>query len=62
MEGYPDIRTVDYWLDGDEKERFPQSRINCSHNKAVSLTEQVLRKSTHAFPVDAAGWFRATVS
>jgi len=38
MEGYPDIRTVDYWLDGNDKERFPQSRINCSHNKAVSMS------------------------
>lgn len=25
-EAYPDIRTVDYWLDGDKSERFPQSR------------------------------------
>lgn len=25
-EGYPDIRTVDYWLGGDKTERFPQSR------------------------------------
>ncbi|TCD70426.1 hypothetical protein EIP91_003507 [Steccherinum ochraceum] len=25
MEGYPNIRTVDYWLGGDEKERYPQS-------------------------------------
>lgn len=25
-QGFPDIRTVDYWLGGDETERFPQSR------------------------------------
>ena len=25
-EGYPDIRTVDYWLGGDKAERYPQSR------------------------------------
>ncbi|TRM61591.1 glycoside hydrolase family 2 protein [Schizophyllum amplum] len=34
MEGYPDIRTVDYWLGGDASERFPQSRVNANHNKA----------------------------
>ncbi|KIY44971.1 beta-mannosidase [Fistulina hepatica ATCC 64428] len=26
MEGFPDIRTVDYWLGGDKSERYPQSR------------------------------------
>lgn len=25
-EGYPNIRTVDYWLGGDKSERYPQSR------------------------------------
>ncbi len=25
-EGYPNIRTVDYWLGGNKAERFPQSR------------------------------------
>ena len=25
-QGFPDIRTVDYWLGGDKTERFPQSR------------------------------------
>lgn len=25
-EGYPNIRTVDYWLGGDQSERYPQSR------------------------------------
>jgi len=25
-EGYPNIRTVDYWLGGNKSERFPQSR------------------------------------
>jgi beta-mannosidase len=29
MEGYPDIRTVDYWLGGDTKDRHPQSRLVC---------------------------------
>lgn len=36
MQGYPDIRTVDYWTDGQLSERFPQSKTSCSHNKAVS--------------------------
>ncbi|KAF8974313.1 beta-mannosidase [Flammula alnicola] len=27
MQGYPDIRTVDYWLGGNNAERFPQSRL-----------------------------------
>ena len=26
-QGFPDIRTVDYWLGGNEAERFPQSRL-----------------------------------
>ncbi|KAG6900940.1 hypothetical protein C0993_004377 [Termitomyces sp. T159_Od127] len=34
MQGYPNIRTVDYWLGGDKSERFPQSRTNNNHNKA----------------------------
>jgi len=25
-EGYPNIRTVDFWLGGNKSERFPQSR------------------------------------
>ena len=29
-EGYPDIRTVDYWLGGNNAERYPQSR--CVHH------------------------------
>lgn len=34
MQGYPDIRTVDYWTGGDKSERFPQSRTTTNHNKA----------------------------
>jgi beta-mannosidase len=26
MQGYPDIRTVDYWIGEDKRERFTQSR------------------------------------
>ncbi|KAH7345103.1 beta-mannosidase [Rhizoctonia solani] len=34
MEGFPNIRTVDYWLGGNKDERYPQSRIMNNHNKA----------------------------
>ena len=33
MEAAPDIRTVDYLLDGDSSESFPQSRTMDAHNK-----------------------------
>ena len=32
----PDLRTIDYWLDGDEAQRYPQSRLMQQHNKAGS--------------------------
>lgn len=35
MQGYPDIRTVDYWNGPDNAvERYPQSRTANNHNKA----------------------------
>lgn len=34
MEGAPNIRTVDYWLDGNKSQRYPQSKWVCAHNKA----------------------------
>ncbi|GAA5894290.1 hypothetical protein JCM8208_002397 [Rhodotorula glutinis] len=34
MEAAPDIRTIDYFLDGDVSERFAQSRTMSAHNKA----------------------------
>ncbi|BGP13956.1 hypothetical protein JCM10213v2_001894 [Rhodosporidiobolus nylandii] len=36
MEGAPSIRTLDYLLDGDLSERFPQSRTLSFHNKGES--------------------------
>ena len=30
----PDIRTIDYWLDGNVKERWAQSRLMAQHNRA----------------------------
>ena len=32
----PDIRTVDYWLDGNVKDRYSQSKNMMQHNKAGS--------------------------
>lgn len=33
-EGFPDRRTVDYWVGDDKAERHPQSRTMNNHNKA----------------------------
>ena len=33
-QGYPDIRTVNYWIGDDKAERFPQSKTMNNHNKA----------------------------
>ncbi|KAF5393569.1 hypothetical protein D9757_000065 [Collybiopsis confluens] len=41
MEGYPNARTVDHWLGGQVSERFPQSRINNSHNKAAGFERRL---------------------
>ena len=34
MQAYPDIRTVDHWINGEKAERYPQSRTMGNHNKA----------------------------
>ena len=36
MPSFPDTKTVDYWLDGDVKERWAQSRLMAQHNRAGS--------------------------
>ncbi|KAJ9105971.1 hypothetical protein QFC19_003306 [Naganishia cerealis] len=36
MPSIPDIRTVDWWIDGDEKERYSQSKLMQQHNRAGS--------------------------
>ncbi|KAI9574617.1 glycoside hydrolase family 2 protein [Boletus coccyginus] len=41
MEGYPNIRTVDHWLGGDQIERYPQSRVNSNHNKAAGFERRL---------------------
>ncbi|KAH9927208.1 glycoside hydrolase family 2 protein [Epithele typhae] len=57
MEGYPDIRTVDYWLGGDQSERYPQSRSNCNHNKADGFERRLelylMENFKHAFDMES---------
>ncbi|PAV20886.1 glycoside hydrolase family 2 [Pyrrhoderma noxium] len=57
MEGYPNIRTVDYWLGGDKEERHPQSRTNCNHNKADGFERRLelylMENFKHAFDIES---------
>ncbi|KAL1676287.1 glycoside hydrolase family 2 protein [Schizophyllum commune] len=57
MEGYPNIRTVDYWLDGDVSERHPQSRVVANHNKADGYERRLelylVENFKHAFDMDS---------
>jgi len=57
MEGYPNIRTVDYWLGGETRERFPQSRINNSHNKADGFERRLelylVENFKHSFEMES---------
>ncbi|CDO71388.1 Glycoside Hydrolase Family 2 protein [Trametes cinnabarina] len=57
MEGYPDIRTVDYWLGGDRSERYPQSRSMCNHNKADGFERRLelylVENFEHAFDIES---------
>ncbi|EGO27915.1 glycoside hydrolase family 2 protein [Serpula lacrymans var. lacrymans S7.9] len=57
MEGYPNIRTVDYWLAGDKLERYPQSRVNNNHNKADGFERRLelylVENFKHAFDMDS---------
>ncbi|KAH7916082.1 glycoside hydrolase family 2 protein [Hygrophoropsis aurantiaca] len=57
MEGYPNIRTVDYWLGGDKSERYPQSRVNNNHNKADGFERRLelylVENFKHAFDMDS---------
>jgi hypothetical protein len=34
MEAMPDMRTIDFWLNGDKSQAYPQSRVMANHNKA----------------------------
>ncbi|KAJ4478021.1 glycoside hydrolase family 2 protein [Lentinula aciculospora] len=57
MEGYPNIRTVDYWLEDQTKERFPQSRTNTSHNKADGFERRLelylVENFKHSFEMES---------
>ncbi|KAG8218701.1 glycoside hydrolase family 2 protein [Butyriboletus roseoflavus] len=57
MEGYPNIRTVDHWLAGDQAERYPQSRVNNNHNKADGFERRLelylVENFKHAFDMES---------
>ncbi|KAI0650246.1 glycoside hydrolase family 2 protein [Trametes meyenii] len=57
MEGYPNIRTVDYWLGGDQSERYPQSRTMVNHNKADGFERRLelylVENFKHAFDIES---------
>ncbi|KIK97998.1 glycoside hydrolase family 2 protein [Paxillus rubicundulus Ve08.2h10] len=57
MEGYPNIRTVDHWLCGDQSERYPQSRVNHNHNKADGFERRLelylVENFKHAFDMES---------
>ncbi|OBZ77132.1 Beta-mannosidase B [Grifola frondosa] len=55
--GYPDIRTVDYWLGGNTAERYPQSRTMNNHNKADGFERRLelylVENFKHAFDIES---------
>ncbi|EAU84749.2 beta-mannosidase [Coprinopsis cinerea okayama7 len=57
MQGYPNIRTVDYWLDGDKSQRYPQSRVCNNHNKADGFERRLelylMENFRHAFDIES---------
>ncbi|KAG8704957.1 hypothetical protein FRC11_009435, partial [Ceratobasidium sp. 423] len=57
MEGFPNIRTVDYWLGGNKDERHPQSRIMNNHNKADGFERRLelylVENFKHAFDIES---------
>ncbi|KAJ7937095.1 glycoside hydrolase family 2 protein [Mycena leptocephala] len=57
MQGFPNIRTVDYWLDGDKSEKYPQSRINNNHNKADGFERRLelylVENFKHSFDMES---------
>ncbi|KAF7313298.1 Beta-mannosidase B [Mycena chlorophos] len=61
MEAYPNIRTVDYWLDGNTSERFPQSRTNVNHNKADGFERRLelylVENFRHSFDMESYVYF-----
>ncbi|KAF8591572.1 glycoside hydrolase family 2 protein [Ramaria rubella] len=57
MEGFPDVRTVDYWLGGNKEERYPQSKTMEVHNKADGwqrrLELYLIENFKHAFDMES---------
>ncbi|KAF8639454.1 hypothetical protein AX16_010309 [Volvariella volvacea WC 439] len=57
MQGFPNIRTVDYWLSGNKAERYPQSRTNCNHNKADGFERRLelylVENFRHSFEMES---------
>lgn len=57
MQGYPDIRTIDHWLDGDVSQRYPQSRVCANHNKADGFERRLelylVENFKHAFDIES---------
>ncbi|CUA77413.1 beta-mannosidase [Rhizoctonia solani] len=57
MEGFPNIRTVDYWLGGNKDERHPQSRTMNNHNKADGFERRLelylVENFKHAFDIES---------
>lgn len=41
MPSMPCIQTVDWWLDGDDSQRYPQSKLMAQHNKAGSYERRL---------------------
>lgn len=57
MQGYPDIRTVDYWTGDHKTERYPQSRTSVNHNKADGFERRLelylMENFKHAFTMES---------
>ncbi|CAK5275576.1 unnamed protein product [Mycena citricolor] len=57
VEAYPNMRTVDYWLDGKVSERYPQSRTNTQHNKADGFERRLelylVENFKHSFDMES---------
>jgi len=57
MEGYPNIRTVDYWLGDKTSERYPQSRTMNNHNKADGFERRLelylVENFKHSFEMES---------
>ncbi|KAJ2931679.1 hypothetical protein H1R20_g5408, partial [Candolleomyces eurysporus] len=57
MQGYPNIRTVNYWLGGNTAEGFPQSRTMNNHNKADGFERRLelylVENFKHSFDLES---------